>query len=230
MRSKIRAIAFDLDNTLWDIEPVIARAESRLYEWLQEHCPRIPAAYSLDAMRDERTRIAREEPHKAHDLTYLRMAMLSRLARDFGYDEQLAAQAYEVFFAARNQLDVHPDVRPALERLQSHYALATLSNGNADLQRIGIAQFFTAILSARDVGAAKPDPRTFLQLTRVLGLEPREVLYVGDDPHCDVSGARAAGLRTAWMNRRRSPWPESFVAADLVVVDCEDLARQLVPS
>src|SRR5688500_1371972 len=110
MRSKIRAIAFDLDNTLWDIETVIARAESRLYEWLQQHCPRIPAAHSLAAMRDERTRIARAEPHQAHDLTYLRLAMLSRLARDFGYDEQLAAQAYEVFFAARNQLDVHPDV------------------------------------------------------------------------------------------------------------------------
>src|SRR5688572_17253990 len=112
MWSNIRAVAFDLDNTLWDIEPVISRAEARLYEWLQEHCPRIPAALSVEAMREARARIAREEPHNSHDLTYLRMAMLSRLARDFDYDEQLATRAYEVFFAARNHLEMHTDVRP----------------------------------------------------------------------------------------------------------------------
>ena len=51
MLSRVRAIAFDLDNTLWDVEPVLARAEARRLEWLERHCPRIPAQVSLADIR-----------------------------------------------------------------------------------------------------------------------------------------------------------------------------------
>src|SRR6202012_1436291 len=148
MSDKVRAVAFDLDNTLWDIAPVIERAEARLHQWLLEHCPRIPEKVSLADMRAAREALGREEPHNAHDLTYLRVTALARHARECGYEEEVAQRAFDVFFAARNELDLFADVRPALTRLCPRYLLATLSNGNADIARVGLAEFFVLSLNA----------------------------------------------------------------------------------
>ena len=223
----IRAVAFDLDNTLWDVDPVIARAEQRWLEWLRENCPRIPERLSLDELRASRMALAQREPHNAHDFTYLRIASLAQHARECGYDESIADQAFEIFIAERNQLDLFPDVRPGLNRLRARYALASLSNGNADLGRIGMADLFSVSLNARGVGAAKPDRRCFERLVQDLHLQPREVIYVGDDPLLDVEAARAAGLPTAWMNRTNQAWPAAIRPADINVIDCLELAAEL---
>jgi FMN hydrolase / 5-amino-6-(5-phospho-D-ribitylamino)uracil phosphatase len=230
LQHQTRAIAFDLDNTLWDIEPVIARAEQRLAEWMREHCPRIPEQVSVEQMRAARERLARDEPEKAHDVTYLRLAALARHARDCGYAEDTATRAFDVFFSARNQLEPFADVRPALRRLQMRYTLATLSNGNADLARIGLAQHFALSLNARQIGAAKPHPRCFERLAQELRLPAGSILYVGDDPLLDIEAARVAGLRTAWINRRGLPWPPGVGVADIAVKDCAELAEALDPS
>ena len=225
MLSDIRAIAFDLDNTLWDVEPVLERAEQCLAAWLQEHCPRL--ALSREQMRAAREQLARREPHNAHDLSYLRVATLTAHAREHGYDERVALDAFEVFLAARNVVEIFPDVAPALSRLRQRYALASLSNGNADLARIGLDHIFNVSLNARQIGAAKPHPRCFERLARELALDPGAIAYVGDDPQLDVAAARAAGLRTVWMNRRALPWPAELPPADLTVRDCAQLAAVL---
>ncbi len=223
----IRAVAFDLDNTLWDVDPVLARAEEHWLQWLRENCPRIPERLSLEDMRTARMQLAAREPHNAHDFTYLRIASLARHAREFGYDESIADEAFEIFIAARNELDLFADVRPGLHRLRARYALGTLSNGNADLGRIGVADLFSVSLNARGVGAAKPDRRCFERLVTDLGLEPQEVIYVGDDPLLDVEAARAAGLATAWMNRTGQTWPATVRPANINVSDCVELAGRL---
>jgi len=227
MLSDVRAIAFDLDNTLWDIEPVLARAEGRLGAWLQQHCPRIAQRLSSEDMRRAREQLARREPHNAHDVTYLRLTALQAHAREHGYDERIAAQAFAVFLAARNEVQTYPDVAPALARLRRRYPLASLSNGNADLGSIGLAHAFTVSLNARQIGAAKPERRCFERLAQDLALGPGEILYVGDDPRLDVAAAREAGCSTAWMNRRAMEWPHDLAPADLVVHDCVQLAVAL---
>lgn len=207
---------------------MIVRAERRLRDWLRQHCPRIPERFSQEDMRSARVALAADEPHRAHDLTYLRRAALARHARECGYSESVVDHAFEVFFTARNELTPFSDVVPALERLKGRYALATLSNGNADLRRIGLADYFVASLCAREVGAAKPDPRCFATLTEALNLAPQEVLYVGDDPVHDVQGARDAGLRCAWMNRTGMPWPADLRRAEFEVRSCAQLAARLL--
>jgi putative hydrolase of the HAD superfamily len=223
----VRAVAFDLDNTLWDVEPVLARAETRLLEWLHEHCPRIPEQVSVSDMRAAREELARAEPHNAHDVTYLRLTGLERHARECGYRQDIAARAFEVFLAARCEVEILPDVRPALVRLKRAFTLASLSNGNADLARIGLDSAFAVSLNARQIGAGKPDRRCFERLAGALELAPRNILYVGDDPWLDVAAARAAGCRSAWMNRRAAPWPAELAPADLTVRDCGELAALL---
>src|SRR5215472_6099209 len=225
MLSDIRAIAFDLDNTLWDVEPVLELSEQCLAAWLQEHCPRL--ALSREQMRAAREQLARREPHNAHDLSYLRVATLTAHVREHGYDERVARDAFEVFLAARNTVEIFPDVAPALARLRRRYALASLSNGNADLARIGLDHIFNVSLNARQIGAAKPHPRCFERLAGDLALDPGAIAYVGDDPQLDVAAARAAGLRTVWMNRRALAWPQELPPADLTVRDCAQLAAVL---
>src|SRR6266853_4481527 len=114
MRSDVRALAFDLDNTLWDVEPVLARAEARLYGWLQQHCPRLAAQVSLEQMRRSREQLARDEPARAHDVSWLRITALAGHAREHGYDEAIAHEAFAVFIAARNEVELFADVLPAL--------------------------------------------------------------------------------------------------------------------
>ena len=225
MLSDVRAIAFDLDNTLWDVEPVLERAEQRLAAWLQQHCPRI--ALSRAEMRAAREQHARREPHTAHDVSYLRITALAAHAREHGYDERVASQAFEVFLAARNEVEIFADVAPALARLRRRYALASLSNGNADLARIGLGRVFSVSLNAGEIGAAKPQRRCFERLAQELQLAAGEIAYVGDDPQLDVAAARAAGLRTVWMNRRALEWPQPLAPADLTVSDCAQLVAAL---
>jgi HAD superfamily hydrolase (TIGR01549 family) len=225
--SDVRAIAFDLDNTLWDVEPVLVRAEQRVFAWLQAHAPRIAARLSIEDMRGARERLARREPHNAHDFTYLRTTALAEHAREHGYHEEVAHRAFEVFLAARCEVTLFEDVLPALERLRSRYRLGTLSNGNADLRRIRLDHLFSVSLNAGQLGAAKPARLCFERLAAGLAVAPAQLLYVGDDPQLDVRAAHAAGLKAAWMNRSGTPWPAGLGAPELAVRDCLELAAAL---
>ncbi|MBV8496345.1 MAG: HAD-IA family hydrolase [Gammaproteobacteria bacterium] len=227
MLSDVRAIAFDLDNTLWDVEPVLARAEACLDAWLREHCPRIAQRLSSEDMRRAREQLARREPHNAHDVTYLRLTALAGHAREHGYDERLAHEAFAVFLAARSEVQLFNDVAPGLARLGARFALGSLSNGNADLAQIGLGQVFAVSLNARQIGAAKPERHCFERLARELAVPPGQVLYVGDDPLLDVDAARAAGCAAAWMNRRAQPWPAQLRPPQFTVRDCAELAALL---
>lgn len=222
----IRAITLDLDDTLWPIEPAMLRAEQALDAWLRRHCPRTAAAFPIAAMRALRDRVAGEHPHLSHDFTAQRRLSLRAALLPHGYDEGHVDAAFTAFYAARNEVEYYPDVLPALARLAARYPLVSVSNGNADLERIGLRHFFHGSISARECGVAKPAARIFHAACEQLGLPPHAVLHVGDDPELDVAGAGAAGLRSAWVNRGGAPWEHAH-EPDLHVSDLGELADML---
>lgn len=224
----LRAICFDLDNTFWDVVPVIMRAEQELHDWLAAHCPGALAGDDIEALRRDREAVAHSHPHLRHDVSFLRQEALRRRLVAAGHGPELALRAFEVFYAARNRVDLFGDVVPALERLAGRYRLMTLTNGNADLARIGIAHHFECSMTAADAGCAKPDERIFTVLLQRAGLQPHEVLYVGDEPEVDIVGARRAGLAAAWINRGQQPWPIELPAPTWSVADLTDLADCLL--
>lgn len=224
----IRAISFDLDNTLWDVEPVIARADAVLQEWFETRHPHITARHTIESMRATRVALARELPHLAHDMTALRREQIARHAVEAGYEASIADEACRIFLAARNDIRLYDDVLPALDRLRSRYRLATLTNGNADLVTIGLAHHFHVRLNARDIGAAKPDPRTFARLAADMGLRPEEILHVGDEPYADVDGARRSGLHTVWVDRGVFAWPQDVEPASWRVTHLGEIAARLI--
>ena len=103
---RIRAITLDLDDTLWEIGPVIRRAESELWHWLQEHYPRIVEKWPADEVVRVRIEIAQEFPEKSHDFRFLRKTVLKRIAESSGYTADLVEPAFEVFDAARNRVEL----------------------------------------------------------------------------------------------------------------------------
>jgi putative hydrolase of the HAD superfamily len=225
--SNIRAICFDLDNTLWDVWPVIQRAEQAMYDFLALKYPRVTAAMTVEMLREARQETARAYPQMAHDFTFLRTQTLRDHARDFGYAEAMAEEAFEAFIQARNEVVLYDDVLPGLERLKARFRLFTASNGNADLKRIGLAHFFERSLNARQVGALKPDPALFHKVIEGTDLEPQQVVYVGDDPALDVVGARAAGMCPVWINRVQDAWPEELGSRPHTVSTLHELGAAL---
>ena len=223
----VRAVCFDLDNTLWHVEPVLERAELILADWMRTRYPRIPEHFSVADIRKARAALMLELPHRAHDLKFLRLENLARLAESVGYEREIAHEAFAVWHAARNQCAPFDDVIPSLEKLKPRFRLATLSNGNADLTAIGIAHYFEARLHAADLGRAKPDVRVYRALADTLTLDPAEILFVGDDPQADVAGPRNAGMKTVWVNRGGHEWPAELLPADHVIADFHELVTLL---
>jgi putative hydrolase of the HAD superfamily len=222
-----RAITLDLDDTLWEIAPVIQRAESVLHEWLRMHAPRCATRYSIEKMRGLRDAVAAANPQLAHDFTAQRKLSLAQALAEVDEDPSLAEAAFEAFHAARNTVELYPDVHDALPRLAARAPLAALTNGNADLGRIGLHDNFVFALGAREHGAAKPDAGIFHAACERLGLQPHEVLHVGDDPEHDVLGAHRAGLRTCWINRRGVVWSHRETSPDLNLAHLGALADWL---
>jgi putative hydrolase of the HAD superfamily len=202
----IQAITFDLDDTLWDTWPVIERAEARLHDWLKRRYPRIPEQFTCLDLRHLAGAVAEARPHMAHDRTALRKEALMLAATQAGYARFPVDAAFEVFFAARNQVVFFAEVLPVLERLTQRYVLGALSNGNADIRRVGLAHVFDFAFNAIDVGVAKPAPALFQAACRHLDLAPRQIVHVGDDPENDVRGAAWAGLHTVWINHTGREW------------------------
>lgn len=207
---KIKAISLDLDDTLWPIWPTIERAEKKLHQWLSEHAPMTAAMFSTPAtLRDLRNHVLATRPEFKNDLSAVRRESI-RLALYRAKENPLLAEAaYEVFYAARQEVDLYADALPALEYLSSRYPLVSLSNGNADLIRTGVARYFRAGISAREFGQGKPHPRIFHAAAGAVEVNPIHVLHVGDDTTLDVLGALNADMQAVWVNRSDHPWPHT---------------------
>ncbi|HWS74265.1 MAG TPA: HAD family hydrolase [Quisquiliibacterium sp.] len=195
------AITLDLDDTLWPVKPALIHAEQTLSGWMAEHSPATAAWLTPENRRRIREALLGEHPDRAHDVSFMRRESLRRAMAAAGDDEALAGPAFEVFLEARQRVTLYEDVEPVLARWSRRYRLVAVSNGNADVGRVGLGRYFAASVSAHEVGFGKPDPRIYLEACRRAGARPAEVLHVGDDLHLDVHAARDAGLRSAWVRR-----------------------------
>jgi putative hydrolase of the HAD superfamily len=223
-----KAILFDLDDTLWPIAPVILQAEQTLHAWMQQHAPRVTDRFSVDNLRQARLALLATKPEFHLDLGALRRAGLTSAFEQAGEDLAKVEQAMVHFFAARNAVVPYDDVVPGLLRLKGRALLGSVTNGNADLQAIGLAHHFQVSIAATQIGFAKPDPAIFHAGCRALGVAAHEALYVGDDLLLDVDGAQKAGLRAVWLNRTGSTAHlEHGVTPDAICANFDELLAWL---
>ena len=118
----------------------------------------------------------------------------------------ISTRLNEVYLKHRfEDIEPYEDVVPALNALGPHFKLGLLSNGNNYPEYFGLAERFDFAVFAQDIGIEKPDPRTFQIAARRAGCELDQLLHVGDSLETDVEGAKAVGIRVAWLNRDGKP-------------------------
>ncbi len=222
-KNAIQAVVLDLDDTLWPIAPVIGRAEKALAGWIRDHAPEVAVQWDVNTLRLLRANLLARNPSLKNDVTGLRRGTITAAFAEAGADAGQAEAAFDFFHAERQKVEFYPDALPALERLAARYRLGVISNGFADVRAIGIGDRFHTVVSAHEVGAAKPDRRIFEACIARMGLAAHQMIYAGDDPANDVVAPRISGLHAAWINRSGKDWPEDLAAADHAVPAFADL-------
>lgn len=223
----IQALTFDLDDTLWAVSPVIHRANLRLLKWMETHAPRFVEQYGLPGFNSLRDEVLIQQPEIGHDMTRLRIALLELgLARcQYANYQELAQAGFEIYFAARNEVDFFPQAIQQLQQLKQDYTLGALSNGNAELPLVGLDHLFDFGLNAADVGTAKPAPDMFQQALNHMQLSPEAVIHIGDNPEADIFGAQNLGMHTIWVNLDEQSWPSHLAPATAEINHLAELTQ-----
>ncbi len=210
----ITLLTFDLDDTLWPCMQTIMRTEASLYQWFHQYHPYISQQYSIQQLYDKRQQLKQSHPHIAHDFTALRKKSWLDLAIEMNYppekEQQFIQEALNLYTQERNQVDLYEDVIPTLKSLKKNYQIGAVSNGNADIIRIGLGHLFDFSWSACDAGQQKPHPIVFHSLMKKYQKQADEIIHIGDDPENDIKGAQQLGIRAIWLNRNKSTWPKSL--------------------
>ncbi|RDL42687.1 haloacid dehalogenase [Marinomonas piezotolerans] len=210
-------ISFDLDNTLWDVDPTLVRAEHAMEKWFDERYPGFAEQFYVPTMAPLKQDVLQADPSLSSDVTKVRLAMYRLALRRYGLPSEeaddIAEQAFSVFYDWRQRIDLYPDVHITLDKLAERYELAALTNGNADVfhPSIALSRYFGTVIRADLEGIAKPDPEIFQRLAQKTGIPLDRIIHIGDHPIDDVEGAVAAGARAIWFNRHgarrwRSEW------------------------
>ena len=209
----IRVITLDLDNTLWDVDSVIIRAEAQMKDWLQEHAAEVLTLYTPEQLGPLRERVLEEYSDKRHDLTFMRVQMLTELGMLAGHDAEqarnIAQQAFDVFFIGRNQVQFFEGALDMLADVSSHLPVYALTNGNADIQRAGIGHLLQGAFSSADVGVSKPHQDMFHTPLKKLGYQPEQAIHIGDNLVDDIHGAKQSGLYSIWVNLKNAVLAET---------------------
>lgn len=216
-------IVFDVNETLSDLAPLAARfAELGAPEGLL-------GTWFASVLRDGTALSIAGTPRPFADVARSVLDVLWAGVGDLRRDPAAATEHVMAGFA---ELEPHADVVPGVRALAAAgHPLATLSNGSASvaralLDRAGIAEHFTHLLSVEEVGVWKPDHRVYDHAVTVCEVNPRDVVLVAVHPW-DLHGAHRAGLRTVYLDRRGTPYPEVFAAPDIHIHALPELVEAL---
>lgn len=202
----IRAMTFDLDDTLYDNAPVIRQAERTLAAHLDKHYPaaaKLTPPQWLAIKRD----LITELPELSSDMGQLRLRTLKKALEHEALNEdelhEAAVQCFDCFYHARSDFALESTFIGTLEKLSERVPLIAITNGNVDPERIGIAPYFSAVLHASLKRPMKPHVHMFDEAVNMLDIPAQAVLHIGDSLINDVHGGACANMPTAWFAANR---------------------------
>ncbi|MCK9878945.1 HAD family hydrolase [Frankia sp. Ag45/Mut15] len=205
----VRAVSFDVDDTLIDYSVSIPRSLRGLFGTDADPDVWLTLMDALHPLYLDGTL-----SHTAYLRTRM-AAMLTTLGRPVPDDAALDRMEQQRITLAETGLRLYPDVLPCLTTLRAEgMPLALLSNTDGRLQRrrlqvVGLTGLFDIIALSGEIGVAKPNPAAFEHVSASLGLTTADVVHVGDNPAADAQGALAAGNPMALLIDRtgRHPTP-----------------------
>ncbi|SDO61123.1 putative hydrolase of the HAD superfamily [Nakamurella panacisegetis] len=242
-RPEIKAIAFDVNGTLVEI-------------WTDEHLDQIFRAIGhfltyqgIDLRRHQvrdryfailnQQRAASAQEHPEFDAEAVWRQLIDENASDFTRalpPEKLAqlplflAEMYRGI--SRRTLKLYPHVRHVLNILRERMPLAVVTDAQsayarAELHKVGILDYFDPIVISGDHGYRKPDARLFRMAVDAIGVPAANVLYVGNDMHRDIHGAREAGMQTVMFDSNQGTKHHHGTVPDQRITDFRDLLAWL---
>lgn len=224
-RSVIRAIFFDLDDTLVDdtisLEQCAEEAARELAHDRGASPVDLGDAY-VDAAIDFWTQLGPGSPKPA--MGEIRPMMWRAALQRHGIeDEKLARKLAARFDELRvERVELFPEAVPVLNELRGKYRMAIISNGFAETHELKIARLeleriFDRIILAAELEMAKPDPAVFVHAMELLGVGPDESIMVGDRYDRDVIGAHEAGMRAVWIRCRGEEVPDGARPPEAII-------------
>lgn len=213
---------------------MIHKAESVLYDWFETHTPEVVQLHERNTIVRRRAEVIESNPEIACDMTLLRHKMIEVCLVDAGYPASKADEAFDVFYQARSDVTLYAGTHRVLESLGQRFKLAVITNGNADLSLIGLADKFQHIQRASIDNLPKPHPQMFETCLQAFDVLPDQVAHVGDNPETDVGGGHKVGMRTVWFNQTNATWPDTLppdtsFEADAEVASLQELLDLFLP-
>lgn len=229
----IKAVGFDLFNTLITVEPhAFEHAVNILARSLQDEGLAVePEAFRKAHRQAALQHIAetRRDGRETHNRFWISTA-LGQLGWEIKPYDPRIARAIEVYFAAFIEFcHLIPGTKEMLGTLKERYPLGLLSNfthpsaARAILDALEITACFEVVLISGEVGYRKPHASVFRLLVEKLGVAPEQLLYIGDDPEPDIDGACSAGLQPVWttyVRDRHLPLAPGIVTEQLEGPQC----------
>lgn len=198
----IKAITFDLDDTLYDNVPVIKKAELALIQKLQTINGL--AHLTLDRFNQLKQHMREIDPDIYHDVVAWRIMTLRYLFAKINLSASQIDENVQDMMAHftywRHQIDIPANIHQLLNCLAKRVPLAVITNGNVEVVKIGIDHYFEFSLRGGIDGRSKPYPDIFTLAAKKLAVSPANILHVGDNLYTDVMGAIDAGMQACWLN------------------------------
>ena len=215
---KYKLITFDLDDTFWDIAPVIIKAEKDTRAWLQKTVGEIEWGSMSDFM-GIREDLIKVMPSLEWDIGLLRKEIYKQKLKNIVPNEsernELINTAYSMFLEKRHEVIFYDGVYDSIEKLSKKYHLGILTNGNADIFKYDIGRFFDFSISSFDVQDNKPNKPHFESAkNKYENISYEEIIHIGDHQINDVYGAYHLGMKAIWFNNMNNEWNQSFDKPD----------------
>jgi putative hydrolase of the HAD superfamily len=200
----LACVFFDLYGTLVEIETDegSARTQEAFEDWVARAHDSAAAAREHERPLFEAIRRATAPgPFGEPDLGPVIAAHLEPVLGRTPDPHEVAAAATAFRGASRSRLTLVPGAVDALRRLADRFRLGLVSNAQSlftrpELEELGLSPWFDPLVISSEVGVRKPGREIFARALAAAGTDPAHALHVGDDPHADVEGAAAVGMRT----------------------------------
>jgi len=234
-----KAILFDFNGTLIDIWTDETRED--LFRTMANLLSTFGVMLSADEFRKlfyeimKKQRDSRGVEHPEFDVVGIFRTLLKEHGNDFTASlsknrlSMLPAFLAQTFRAASmHRLATYPGVHRILDGLQKEYTLAAVSDGQkiwaeAELQRLDLTRYFPLRVISSDYGFRKPAPELFMAALDALQLEPKDVIYVGNDMYRDVYGSKKLGMKNIYFQSNQGDQRHHGYDSDYIIYRFEEL-------
>ena len=192
-KPNIKLVSFDLDDALYDNQPVIAQAEKLSKAYLQSQFELQCRDFDYDNFLRIRRRLLAQDNPAFENMSYFRQQALMEYCHLLENKEKIAQQAFQLFINARSQAEIPQAIHNMVQSVAANFLVVSVTNGNCDPNQLSVGSYFLKNYSPLAGYRAKPHPQMLLTTINDFNLTPQQVLHVGDSIDKDGLASQQAG-------------------------------------